>query len=75
MLESVLGDIGEEKFTEYRAKRFYSQDLKLCWWHLKHNIKSFFTYTLFRSPYVKLKIKFHKFFNTKQGQWYKKHNF
>lgn len=75
-LDNFLKDgIGEENLKKYYQERFMKKDLPEAWFRLKMTVKFFFVYDLFKTPIAKVKIWVHKKLNTKQGQFYKKHNF
>ena len=75
-LGDFLTDIyTEDDLKEYYSQRFYHSYTKSVYYHIKYALKHYGIYILFQKPYNKLRIKLHKLFNTKQGQFYKKNGF
>ena len=64
----------EDDLKEYYAQRFYHAYTAQVYHHMKYALHHYGVYILFQKPYRKLMIKFHRFFNTKKGQHYKKFN-
>lgn len=68
----LKGLFTEKELGEYHAERFYNNDLKTVFFHMKYSIKHYLLYVLKR-PFIKLHRSIHKKLNTEKGKAYKKY--
>lgn len=74
-LETFLRSFDRKKLIKYYLQRVFIYDTKMLLYSLKIDIYHLITYSLFKGPISRIKIKIHKKLNTKMGKWYKDHGF